>query len=85
VDILPELRGGLVVSVDNRLPPEHPFPAAVEDAHLAGEWLARNADELGGNARQPAVGGDSAGGTLATVVAWPVRQEPPPLFLPVIR
>jgi acetyl esterase len=67
--------GGLVVSVDYRLAPEHPFPAAVQDAHLALEWVARHAEDLGGDARRLAVGGDSAGGTLATVVARRARQE----------
>jgi acetyl esterase len=67
--------GGLVVSVDYRLAPEHPFPAAVADAHLALEWVARHADDLGGDAGRLAVGGDSAGGTLATVVARRARQE----------
>jgi acetyl esterase len=71
--------GSLVVSVDYRLAPEHPFPAAVDDAHLAFEWVYRNADDLGGDARRLAVAGDSAGGTLATVVARRVRQEPLPV------
>jgi acetyl esterase len=72
--------GSLVASVDYRLAPEHPFPAAVEDAHLALEWVARNADDFGGDARRLAVGGDSAGGTLATVVARRERQEQLPVL-----
>jgi acetyl esterase len=71
--------GGLVVSVDYRLSPEHPFPAALEDAHLALEWVARNADLLGGDAQRLAVGGDSAGGALATVVARQARREQLPV------
>jgi acetyl esterase len=72
----------LVVSVDYRLAPEHPFPAAVQDAHLALEWVARNADELGGDARRLAVGGDSAGGNLATIVAMRARKDNgPPVSL----
>ena len=76
--------GGLVVSVDYRLAPEHPFPAAVDDAHLALEWVARNADDLGGDAGRLAIGGDSAGGTLATVVARRARQEQLPLVSQVL-
>jgi acetyl esterase len=71
--------GTLVVSVDYRLAPEHPFPAAVEDAHLALEWVARNANEFGGDAGRIAVGGDSAGGALATVVARRARREQLPI------
>ena len=58
----------LVVSVDYRKGPEHPFPAAVEDAYLATKWVADNAAELG-TSRGLAVAGESAGGNLATVVA----------------
>jgi acetyl esterase len=71
--------GSLLVSVDYRLAPEHPFPAAVFDAHLALEWVARNANEFGGDACRLAVGGDSAGATLATVVARKARQEQLPV------
>jgi acetyl esterase len=67
--------GALVLSVDYRLAPEHPFPAAVQDAHLALWWVARNAAALGGDDRRLAVGGDSAGGNLATVVALRARKE----------
>jgi acetyl esterase len=73
--------GVLVVSVDYRLAPEHPFPAPVEDAHLALWWVARNADDLGADGRRLSVGGDSAGGTLATVVALRARKEGLPLAL----
>jgi acetyl esterase len=71
--------GALVVSVDYRLAPEHPFPAAVEDAQLALWWVARNADLLGVDLRRLAVGGDSAGGNLATVVALRARKEQLPV------
>jgi len=76
--------GVLVVSVDYRLAPEHPFPAAVGDALLALQWVHRNMDELGGDSRRLAVGGDSAGGNLATVVALRARKEQLPLALQVL-
>jgi acetyl esterase len=58
-----------LVQVDYRLAPEHPFPAAVEDAWAALEWLAGHAGELGAAADRLIVAGDSAGGNLAAVMA----------------
>lgn len=71
---LAQLSGCAVLSVGYRLAPEHRFPTAVDDAWDATQWLAREGGALGLDTQRMALGGDSAGGTLATVCATLARD-----------
>lgn len=66
--------GSVVVAVDYRLGPEHPYPAAIEDGHSALIWLAAGPPQTGGPGLALGVCGDSAGGTLAAVTARHARD-----------
>ena len=73
-----------VISVDYRLAPEHRFPAAHDDARRALRWIAAHAVELEIDPSRLAVGGDSAGGHLATVAALRARTDGPDLRAQVL-
>ncbi len=73
--------GWLVVSVEYRLAPEHPFPAAADDCFSALQWCAAEAASISGDPSRVAVGGDSAGGNLAAVSALRARDEGGPELL----
>jgi acetyl esterase len=72
---LADQSGVVVISVGYRLAPEHRFPAAVDDAFAATQWIAKEAGRLGLDPSRIAVGGDSAGGNLATIAAIMARDQ----------
>jgi acetyl esterase len=78
------LSGAMVLSVDYRLAPEHRFPAAQNDAWAALTWLAERGESIGADVTRLAVGGDSAGGTLAAVCALMARDAGLPLSLQLL-
>lgn len=81
---LAHLAGCAVVSLDYRLAPEHPFPTASNDACDALQWLHRHGQSLGLDTTRMAVGGDSAGGTLAAACAIVARDAGVPLALQLL-
>ena len=81
---LASLAGCVVVSVDYRLAPEHPFPAAPLDAYFAANWISEHASRWNGDVSWLTVGGDSAGGNLAAAVALMSRENDGPKIASLI-
>jgi acetyl esterase len=71
----------IVVSVAYRLAPENHYPAATDDAYAATKWVAEHAQDIGGDPRRIAVGGDGTGGNLAAVVAQMARDRKGPMLM----
>ncbi|MCW9033732.1 MAG: alpha/beta hydrolase [Rhodospirillales bacterium] len=71
----------IVVSVDYRMAPEFPFPQPVEDCWAAAKWIAANVESFGGRADKIAIGGDSAGGNLSTVLCAMAKEQSGPNFV----
>lgn len=76
--------GAVVVSVDYRLAPEHPFPSAVEDAASALEWVQHNISDLGGAADRVGLVGESSGGNLAVATALLAARRGAPVAATLI-
>ncbi|HEY0624268.1 alpha/beta hydrolase [Sphingomonas sp.] len=72
--LLADVAKVMIVAVDYRLAPEHPYPAPWNDAEDAFDWAVANATQLGGSASRICVGGDSAGGNMAVVVTSRTRK-----------
>lgn len=73
---LTEVTGCTVVSVDYRLAPEHPYPAALDDSIGSAEWILENIDEIAPNNGKIVIAGDSAGGNLASATAFALKDNP---------
>jgi acetyl esterase len=80
--MLADETAAIVVAVDYRLAPEHPFPAAFEDAVTAARWVFAHAADIGADPSRLALAGDSAGGNLAAAVAQALRggDHPAPVL-----